>query len=114
LRPGTLGRIGGLKAGNLLLGNLKLPDNDEHRRPQSCLYGSSGGIAAAKARGNPTFSQEKRCGRLILPLDWRIEADRDTGFGGQKRRSLSDQNWTIKIKNWTIKIGPKMGTFLGP
>src|ERR1035437_9853511 len=44
LRPCALGRIGGLKGGDLLLGNLELPDNDEHTRPQSSLMVAQRGL----------------------------------------------------------------------
>src|ERR1700740_1642553 len=38
LRPGALRSISSLKRGNLLLGNLKLPHNNEHAQPRSCLH----------------------------------------------------------------------------
>ena len=41
LRPDAVRPVGGLKCGNLLLGNLKLPNHHEHAFPQFCPYGSA-------------------------------------------------------------------------
>src|SRR5271157_690069 len=41
LGPGAAGTVGGLKSGDLLLGNLELPDNDEHARLRFCPYGNA-------------------------------------------------------------------------
>jgi hypothetical protein len=64
--------------------------------PQSCPYGSAGGIAVAKARENP-ISQE-RDANANLASDRRIETDWKVGFGeddGVAGQVWPDRKWEL-------------------
>ena len=48
LRPGSLGPVGSLKAGHLILSNLKLPDHNKHENLSAVLQLPQGEALTAK------------------------------------------------------------------